>query len=72
MVSMPLMLMLGLATFYLVRKSSAKALHMAVAVLFGLTLAGTSVGSQILAGAETATTSVVNGISHSVGSGGGR
>jgi hypothetical protein len=67
MVSMPLVLLLGVITLFLVRKGGAKSGHMVIGVLFGLALAATPVGAQILSMLHTFTQSAVAAISHAAG-----
>ena len=45
--SIPIVLVLGLAALFLIRKDGLKILHMIPVVLLGFYLAGTSIGSQI-------------------------
>jgi hypothetical protein len=69
MVSFPMLLIFGVLTWYVVKKGGAKPFHMAIALLLGLAMAGTSLGGQLLSGTESALTSAVNGVSGWTGSG---
>jgi hypothetical protein len=69
MVSFPMLLIFGVLTWYVVKKGGAKPFHMAIAVLLGLAMAGTSLGASALAGTQSALTSVVSGVSGWTGSG---
>jgi hypothetical protein len=69
MVSFPVLLIFGVLTWYVVKKGGAKPFHMAIAMLLGLAMAGTSLGASALAGTQSALTSVVNGVSGWTGGG---
>lgn len=60
---MPLVVLLGVALFFMVKKGGAKFGHALLATLFGLALAGTSVGEPILSTMNTATQAAVEALS---------
>lgn len=66
MLSVPLVLLLGLLAFGLVRWGKQKVSGVVVGMLFGLALASTAVGPPILSGLNSLSNSVVGGFSLAV------
>lgn len=66
MVTIPLVVLLGLLAFGLVRWGKQKLSGVIVGVLFGLALASTSVGPPILHGLTTMSTTLVKAIGSAV------
>lgn len=64
--SIPLVLLLGLLAFGLVRWGKQKVSGVIVGVLFGLALASTTVGPPILSGLNSLSNSVVRAFSSAV------
>jgi hypothetical protein len=64
MVSMPLVVLFGLTSCFLVKKFGAKSAHMIVGALFGLTLAATPFGQQCVAGLNSLSAQAVAALSH--------
>lgn len=67
MVTLPLVVLLGVITWFLVRKGGAKTGHMIVGVLFGLTLAATPLGAQVLTMLHSLSASAVTALNHVAG-----
>ena len=66
MITIPLVLLLGLLAFGLVRWGNQKASGVVVGVLFGLALASTSIGPPIVHGLTSFSSSMVKAISSAV------
>lgn len=67
MLSIPLVVLLGLLAFGLVKWGKQKMSGVVVGVLFGLALASTAVGPPILDGLNSVSSSVVRAVSSTVG-----
>lgn len=67
MLSIPLVVLLGLLAFGLVKWGKQKMSGVVVGVLFGLALASTAVGPPILDGLSSVSSSVVRAVSSTVG-----
>ena len=66
MLSIPLVILLGLLAYLLVRYGKQKVSGMVVGVLFGLALASTALGPPILRGVNVLSESLVSAISSAV------
>jgi hypothetical protein len=69
MVSAPLFIVLAVAAFVAVKWGPAKASHLALGVLLGLSLATTAAGPPILNGITTAMDAIVSTVSNAAGGG---
>jgi hypothetical protein len=67
MVSMPLVVLLGVLTWFLIKKFGAKSWHMIVGVMFGLTLAATPLGAQCVTILNSASAQAIAALSHVAG-----
>lgn len=63
MVTAPLVIILAIATFLAVKYGSAKPGSMVLGVLFGLSLASTTIGPPMLGALQDGMTSVVSSVS---------
>jgi hypothetical protein len=69
MVTAPLVVILGLVAFFLVKGKASNVWAALVNVLLGIALASTILGPPMISGLESGSNAVIQGVSNSIGTG---